>query len=63
MAVRLGTLTVRNLYTAVSLITVTKEISKYKLGLMEIQQVRWKWGGTEPAAECTFLCGKGNENH
>jgi hypothetical protein len=28
-----------------------------------VQEVRWGRVGTEPAAECTFFYGKGNENH
>jgi exonuclease III len=36
---------------------------KYKLDLLGVQEVRWDRGGTEPAGECTFFCGKGNENH
>jgi hypothetical protein len=28
-----------------------------------IQEVRWEGGGTEPAGECAFCYGKGNENH
>jgi hypothetical protein len=43
--------------------TVAKEISKYKLGLVAVQEVRWDGGGTEPAGEYTLFSGKGNENH
>jgi hypothetical protein len=31
--------------------TVVKEISKYKLDLMRVQEVIWERGGTEPAGE------------
>jgi hypothetical protein len=40
-----------------------EEISKYKLDLVGVEEVRWDGGGTEPAGEYTFFYGKGNENH
>jgi hypothetical protein len=43
--------------------TVAKEISKYKLDLVGVQEVRWDRGGTEPAGEYKFFNGKWNENH
>jgi hypothetical protein len=43
--------------------TAEKEISKYKLELVGVQEVRWDRGGTEPAGEYTFFHGKINENH
>jgi hypothetical protein len=30
---------------------------------VKIREVRWEGGGTEPAEEYIFSCGKGNENH
>jgi hypothetical protein len=44
-------------------VTVSKELLKYKLDLVGVQEVTWDGGGTEPAGECTFFYGKGNENH
>jgi hypothetical protein len=43
--------------------TVSRELSKYKLDLVGVQEVRWEGGGTEPAAEYTIFYGKGNEIH
>jgi hypothetical protein len=40
-----------------------KEVARYKLHLVGVQEVRWEGGGTEPAGEYTFLCRKRNENH
>jgi hypothetical protein len=62
MDMKFVTWNVRSLYRAGSLMTVAKEISKYKLDLVGIQ-VRWDTDGTEPPGECTFFYGKGNENH
>jgi hypothetical protein len=60
---RFGTWNVRSVYRAGSLRAVTEEISKYKLHLVGVQEVRWDMGGTEPAEEYTFFFEKGNENH
>jgi hypothetical protein len=62
MDMRFGTQNVRSLYRADSLVTVTKELSKYKLYSVGVH-VRWKGGGTELAGEYTFSYGKGNGNH
>jgi hypothetical protein len=43
--------------------TVLRELLKYKLDLVGVQEVRWVDAGTEPAGEYTFFYGKGNENH
>jgi hypothetical protein len=46
-----------------SLMAVAEKISKYKLHLVIIQEVRCDGGGTEPAGKYTFFNGKGNEYH
>jgi exonuclease III len=56
MNMRFGTWNIRSMYRAGSLRAVAVEISKYKLDLVGVQEVRWDGGGTEPAW-------KGNENH
>jgi hypothetical protein len=43
--------------------TLVKEILKYKLDLVGVQEVRWDRGGTEPAGKYTFIYGKGIENY
>jgi exonuclease III len=63
MDMRFGTWNVRSLYRAGSLRTVAEEVSKYKLDLLGIQEVRWGGGGTESAGEYTYFYGNGNENH
>jgi hypothetical protein len=54
MDMRFGTWNVRSLYRAGCLMTVAKELSKYKLYLVGVE-VRWDRGGTEPAGEYTFF--------
>jgi exonuclease III len=60
---RLGTWNVRSLYRAGLLVTVLKELSKYRLDSAGVQEVRRERGVNEPAGECTLFYGKGNENH
>jgi hypothetical protein len=60
---RFGLWNVRSLYRAGSLMTVLRELSKYKLDKVGVQEVRQEVGGTELAGEYIFFYGKGNENH
>jgi hypothetical protein len=53
----------RSLYRAGFVMTVSRELYRYKLDLVEVKKVRWEGSGTEPAGEYTFFYGKGNENH
>jgi hypothetical protein len=53
MDMRFGTWNVRSMYRVGSLKTVVEEISKCKLHLVGVQEVRWNKGGTEPAGEYT----------
>jgi exonuclease III len=59
MDVRFGTWNVRSLYRSSSLKTVAKELGKYKLDLVGVQDVRWDKGGTEQAEDYTFFYGAG----
>jgi hypothetical protein len=43
--------------------TLARELAKYKLDLVGVQEVRWDKEGTVRAGEYTFLYGKGRENH
>jgi hypothetical protein len=61
--IRFGTSNVRSLYRGGSLKTVSRELARYKLELVGVQEVRWEGGGTESVGEYTFFYGKGNENH
>jgi exonuclease III len=62
MDMRFGTWNVRSLHRVGSLKTVSRELARYKLDLVGVQEVRWEGSGTEPVGEYTFLYGKGNEN-
>jgi hypothetical protein len=53
----------RSLYRAGSLVTVSKELLKYSIHLVGVQEVRWEDDDTEQAEEYTFSYEKGNENH
>jgi hypothetical protein len=48
---RLGMWNIKILYRAGSLMTVSRELSKYKLDFVGVQEV----GGTEPTGEYTFF--------
>jgi hypothetical protein len=63
MGMRSGMWNVSSLYRAGSLMTAVKEISKYKLDFVGMQEVKWDRNGTKPAGEHTFFYGKGNENY
>jgi exonuclease III len=54
MDMRFQTWNVRSLYRAGSLMTVARELARYNLDLVGVQEVRWEGGGTEPAREYTF---------
>jgi hypothetical protein len=44
-------------------VTVSRELSRYRLNLVGVQEVSWEGSGTVPAGEYTYFYGKGNENH
>jgi hypothetical protein len=46
-----------------SLMTVARELGKYKLYLVGVQEVRWEKGDTERAEDYTFFYGQGNGDH
>jgi hypothetical protein len=57
-----GILDVRRLCKADSLMTASRELARYKLHLVGVQEVRWEGGGTESAGKYTFFYGKGIMN-
>jgi hypothetical protein len=61
--IRFGTWNVRSLHRTGALKTVAKELGKYKLDSVGVEEVRWKNSGTEWAEDYTFFCGEGNGDH
>jgi hypothetical protein len=55
MDIRFGTWNVRSLYRIGCLTTVARELGKYKLDLVGVEEVRWEKGGTERAEDYTFF--------
>ena len=55
---RFGTWNVRSLYRSRSITTVVRELARYKLDLVGVQEVRWDEGGTARAKDYTFFLGK-----
>jgi hypothetical protein len=53
--IRFGTWNVRSFNRAGLLMTVAKEILKYKLDLARVQEVRWDRGCTKPTGKYTFF--------
>ena len=61
---RFGTWNVRNLYRAGSLTAAkVRELARYQLDFVGVQEVRWEKDGTVNAGDYSFFYGKGNENH
>jgi hypothetical protein len=63
MDMRFGTWNVRSMYRTGSLRVAAGKISRYKLDLVGVQEIRWSRGDTEPTGQYTFFYGKGNQNH
>ena len=61
--IKLGTWNVRSLYRAGSLKAAARELARYKLDVVGVQEVRWDKEGTVRAGDYNFFYGKGNENH
>ena len=56
--VLLGTWNVRSLYRAGSLTVAARELARYKLDVVGVQEVRWDKGGTVRATDYNFFYGK-----
>jgi exonuclease III len=59
MDMRFGTWNIRSLYRIGSLKILARELGKYKVDLVAVQEVRWEKGGTERAEDYTFSMDRG----
>jgi hypothetical protein len=59
MNIRFGKCNVRNMYRQSSLMTVSKDLSRSKLDLVGVQEVKWDGNSTRPAGEYTFVVERG----
>jgi exonuclease III len=55
MDMRFGAWNVRSIYRAGSLKTVARELGKYKLNLVGVQEIRWEKGSSERAEDYVFV--------
>jgi hypothetical protein len=63
MNMRFGMWNVTSLYREGPLMTVSRELSQFKVDLIGVQEVIWEGGSSEPSGEYIFFYGKVNENH
>ena len=61
--IKLETWNVRSLYRAGSLKAAARELARYKLDVVGVQEVRWDKEGTVRAGHYNFFYVNGNENH
>jgi len=50
-----GTWNVRSVYRAGSITAAARELLRYKLDLVDVQEVRWDKGGTATAGDYNFF--------
>ena len=52
---KIGTWNVRSFYTAGSFKTAVRELGRYKLDVVGVQDIRWDKGGTVRAGDYDFV--------
>ena len=58
-----NTWNVKSLYRTGLLTVAARELARYKLDVVGVQEVRWDKAGTVRSVDYNFFYGKGNENH
>jgi hypothetical protein len=52
---RFGTWNIKSFYRVGSVMTDSRELSRYRLDLVGVQEIRWEGSGSVPAGEYTFF--------
>ena len=60
---KIGTWNVRSFYRVGSFKAAGRELRRYKLDVVGVQEVRWDKGGSVTVGDYDLFYGKGNENH
>jgi exonuclease III len=60
---KLRTWNIRSLYRSGSLTTAARELARFKLDLVGVEEVKWEKRGMVRAGDYNFFYGRGNENH
>jgi len=60
---KFGTWNVRSLYRTGSFTAAAREVVRYKLDLVGVQEISWDKGETVRAGDYNFFYRKGNENY
>jgi len=60
---RFGTWSIRSLYRESSLTAAARELQRYKLDLVGLQEARWDKEGTITAGDYNIFYERGNKNH
>lgn len=58
-----GTWNIRTLYKTGSALSLTKEIEKYGIKLLDLQEVRWEEAGNAKISQTTIFNGKSEKGH
>jgi len=57
---KIGTWNIRSLYRTGSLMAAARELARYKLDVVGVQEVRWDKRDTVRAGDYKFFYGRGN---